>query len=393
VGRTARGCRLLGMDLRRRRGERSLREVARLSGSLPCAGHVSPIPPSSLHQIEQGLRLPNVEQMRTLSLLYNVPVQRLYALLEADGEEGGLDAVEGFLALRERADLLRRMDRPCAYLTCLQQCEETAEGTATFVWVRRARALALREQGQGEEAAGLLLDLLSRDGVPEEELASIWLEASEAYEGLGNLEVAEAAARRGLERVLRCDEWTRSRLDAALGRILRRTARRDGDVRSAREAVRRLERAMETIACVGLTEEVGRLETELGLAHLAAEDRLLGFEMLRRALATCLRPGGRRHLAFAHKAMGEALLEGGEAERARHHLRKAETLAAGGRLPDLQFQSVVLLCEAEEALGGRPAAMLRRARGLLPWLRVPTPERERFERQIFDEPLVREEAC
>jgi tetratricopeptide (TPR) repeat protein len=325
--------------------------------------------------------LPGVEQLRTLALIYHVPVQHLYALM--DGGAEGWDGDTGdFLSLRARAALLRRMDQPGPYLACLLCCEERAEEIRDFAWVRRARAQALVEQGLREEAGQLLLDLLCLEGVPEEEHSSIWLEVCEVFEGLGNLEVGEASARRGLARLHPQDGWTRNRLEACLGRLLVLLARRDGVTRRAREATRLLQRALDGFEDQGLARLAGPVRVDLGRAHLAVGERVLGMENLRRALVTCRESGSSADLALAHMAMGEALAQGGRHREARGHLMRAEGLAAAAGVQELQFRCLVHLSEAEEASGMDASPTCRRARSLLPWLRSRTPERERFESRL-----------
>ena len=61
------GSRLLGADLRRRRGHRSLRDIERLSKSPPFADRVKPLSVTALNSIENGRQLPTIPTLQTLS--------------------------------------------------------------------------------------------------------------------------------------------------------------------------------------------------------------------------------------------------------------------------------------------------------------------------------------
>lgn len=362
----------LGRELRLRRGDRSLREIARLSRKPPCTGRVAGISATSLHQIERGARLPSVDQVRTLSLLYGLPIQRFYDLMEPAGDPRDPRSVpdpEEFGELRRQAGRWKDRD-PSRYLACLARCEEAAPEISALVWVRKARARALRSRGQHADAAGLLLDLLRVPDLPTEEFAGIWLEIAETLARQGNLEVAEAAARRGLGR---CGETEEDRprwahLTALLGRILRRRAEADGAIRRAREAVGCLERARDAFQELEMAAEALVAEVELGRAHLAEGSPVLGIETLRRAARRAASVPSRRPAAEAQLALGETLLSQDRPAEARERLVRAERLAAELGRRDLRFRALVALARAVDAVGGRSEGLRKQARALLPWV-------------------------
>lgn len=80
-GRRVTGSKLLGDDLRRRRGHRSLEEIARLSKSAPFSSRVEPIAYSTLSMLERGLTMPSAQSLLTLSVLYQVPSEHFLDLI------------------------------------------------------------------------------------------------------------------------------------------------------------------------------------------------------------------------------------------------------------------------------------------------------------------------
>ena len=79
------GYRLLGTELRRLRGHRSLRQIEELSHSAPFNARVEPLSASTLHKIESGERKPRMETLLTLSALYQIPPARLLTLMQIEG--------------------------------------------------------------------------------------------------------------------------------------------------------------------------------------------------------------------------------------------------------------------------------------------------------------------
>src|SRR5688500_7382982 len=71
------GSLLLGRELRRLRGARTLEDIAALCKSPPLAGKVQPISASALCEIEQGRQMPRLPTLFALSLAYRVSMNQL----------------------------------------------------------------------------------------------------------------------------------------------------------------------------------------------------------------------------------------------------------------------------------------------------------------------------
>src|SRR5690242_3028159 len=80
------GSPMLGAELKRLRGARTLQEIADLSRSPALAGRVLPLTPSALSQFESGQSPPGVEALHALSIVFKVSPQRFYDLIASERE-------------------------------------------------------------------------------------------------------------------------------------------------------------------------------------------------------------------------------------------------------------------------------------------------------------------
>ena len=71
------GSKLLGAELRRLRGDRSLAQVSALSRSEPLRQRINPISAPALSQIETGVSFPSLDTLHSLATLYQTPMQQL----------------------------------------------------------------------------------------------------------------------------------------------------------------------------------------------------------------------------------------------------------------------------------------------------------------------------
>src|SRR5687768_1515603 len=71
------GSPLLGSELRRLRGVRTLEDIQALCKAPPLAGKIQPISSSALCEIEQGRQMPRLTTLFALSLVYRVSMNQL----------------------------------------------------------------------------------------------------------------------------------------------------------------------------------------------------------------------------------------------------------------------------------------------------------------------------
>ena len=99
--RKFRGSKRLGAEVRYLRGDRSLARIEQLSRSPAFQDLVTPITASTLSQIENGASLPSLDTLATLSLVYQVPIQRFLDMVleerlveDIDGVPSSLDELK-----------------------------------------------------------------------------------------------------------------------------------------------------------------------------------------------------------------------------------------------------------------------------------------------------------
>lgn len=155
------GSRLLGAELRRLRGARSLQEIAELSRSPALTGRVLPVTPSALSQYESGLSAPGVEALHALSLLYRVSPQRFYDLIASEREGRSLrlpDTSDDTLVAYNTA--LRESRWQVAVALALQGETLAETPTERVVW-RARRGSCLAYTGRNDEAILVLTESLN----------------------------------------------------------------------------------------------------------------------------------------------------------------------------------------------------------------------------------------
>jgi len=380
------GSKLLGRELRIRRGHRSYAEMARLSESPPLAGRVEPLSGSHLHKIESGGRMPSVETLRTLSMLYGMTAEHMFRLIEAerlaDLQPEGRTYEE---LLEEAKTSIRLGDYRGGFAAALAAEERAASEWERFHSVHN-KAMCLWKLGMPKAAASEIQDVLDTPGIEPRDLLAAYYTLASIFRSLRQLTVAEDFARRGLDRSAAVPE---ERLPIALlrrglGNILSDRAEQDPEAaeRLCREAVRLYEKARETFLELDRTDHAGVTLASIGAAHRIEGNRLLALQRLREALNECRRARHQWGIAFTQKELGRCYRDTGEWPAARKALLEAESIASQQGYMDLQFQALVHLAQGCRENGEAFDPMVRRLRGLLPHLEDRFPEREWFERHM-----------
>jgi len=385
------GSQILGKELRLRRSRRSYAEMARLAESPPLAGRVEPVSASYLHKIETGARMPSVESLRTLSLLYGLPIEHMFRLIEAEQMqrlEAGTPADVTAYDLREAAaDAIRIGDYQGGFVAALR-AQEVAEDAAGFFAAGHDKAICMWKLGFPREAVGEVQDLLASRNVPARHVLTAYYTLAAIHRSLANLTLAEDAARRGMEKgrgEKACE------VHADLQRLLANVLSDRAEVETDRaqqlclEAQRQYEKALSLYDDLDLQAKVGSTLLSIGVLHRIEGSTLLAFQRLREGLALCRRTSNRLGVAFGLKELGVTNLGAGEWPAARKNLLDAEAEAAAGGYIDIQFQALVHLAEGARERGEPVAPLVRRAERLLPFLESPLPERKRFEDALLAE--------
>jgi len=203
-GRRVTGSKLLGEDLRRRRGHRSLEEIARLSRSAPFSSRVEPIAYSTLSMLERGLTMPSAQSLLTLSVLYQVPPEQFLDLIALEryrtqaAPAGASPELE-----REVVDDIRAGRHADAYTKCLallgRTDGEAAQGPADPPRVRVLCGIALWNLGWLGQAAATFRAVVDDLDVPSAMRGWAYQNLVEVERSRGCLASAHAFARDGLD--------------------------------------------------------------------------------------------------------------------------------------------------------------------------------------------------
>lgn len=376
------GSRLLGEELRRMRGGRSLKDVTQLAQSRLAVHGFRGVSTGTLSDIENGKSLPNVESIFALSVLYQIPPSRLLHFLL---EESLLSQVELPGDLDQTREKLASALQSCRWTEALALA---VSGLRSAVAPQQAlswrvnRALALEGLGMRSDAVAELMDCLDTPALDAMRRHLIHRELARIHAIGGRLEMAEVHAR-------------------TAGRLLPATA--PGLLHA---------RALQTEAQLILARfDRGALldETELARAssllrearQLLPPDPTRDHAVITLLEACVLIQGGKQKEARASltgilksaRAVGDgttvmaALIKlaevdaaQGRASAARASLQEAEALAVSDKIVDELF--IILfrlseLAEAEEARGH----YLRRCEKIYPLVQRRCREIEEFERR------------
>jgi tetratricopeptide (TPR) repeat protein len=385
------GYRLLGSELRRLRGHRSLRQIEDLSHSPPFNSRVEPLSASTLQKIEAGERKLRLDTLLTLSAIYRIPPERLFTLIQVEGLWELRPPENDFDQLHEEAVAAYRMgDHRKCYAWSLRLEELASNGRERAIALHN-KGISLWKLGLPREGATELTEMLGDPDLDHRTRATAWLNLSAIYRSLWNLPVARTHAETARELVLKIGSLElQGHVERVLGNIksdLGETAE-GHDGRLFREALKHYDRSNACFEKAGMPEHVPPNTVNMGVAHILDGNRLLGFRMLHEGLDRCRESGSQQTLAFALKELGKAYGSTDDWERGRRYLIEAEAIAAAQGYHDLQFQALYHLLEAERADGNSGGHVLRRLTALKPFVQSRFPEIVRFEEGA--EPLVAE---
>lgn len=380
------GSKMLGEELRRLRGVRSLADITQLSRESPLATRVQLISAPGLSQLENGISMPTSEMLYSLSVLYNVsPVRLLHIIVEEKLTRSTADLPSSSVATRAR--LQAELSRGNWYdaLALAIHGGRMAEGESDRVAWSVRRAVAMRKLGMRQDAISLLLECSESRHVKADEryivhgyLAEALIEcgyARSAHDQAARAEAAipEAIAAEARPRVLKTRIYIASLL---------KDFEPDTPDETAREGLRwiaelRRDRPDEPIDSVlrldireaALLSHLGNsLVASRKLAETARKASEAGLEYLEMAAYL--------NLGILHRAANRLK----EALRA---LERAEVRAVRMRQYDAAFECYFELSETCSALGDeRSSAYLRRCWRYWPLVQARTPRVLQFEERV-----------
>jgi transcriptional regulator with XRE-family HTH domain len=155
------GSKLLGSELRRLRGSRTLGDISRLSQSDAFGGRIRSIAEPTLSQIENGISMPTLDSLQTLATVYGVSAQHLLNLIAEERLAASADLPETQAELRQAWLDKMTQGRGVEALALAIHGERTeADREARLSWrVSRARSMAV--VGMRLESIAMLLDVVN----------------------------------------------------------------------------------------------------------------------------------------------------------------------------------------------------------------------------------------
>lgn len=376
------GSKLLGAELRRLRGERSLAQIAALSKSPPLAERVHPVSAPALSQIETGVSFPNLETLHSLATLYQTPIQQLLdlvvqeRLIERDELPETHEEVRRIFGEAFEAGRWRRA------MALAVRGEELSPSPADKVGWRANRAICLQQFGLRDDAVQMLLQCTSDPDAATDRQYQVYRSLAEALASSGHLGAAAAIASRALE-LAPPDlppRWRWQLMSTRARLVLLENERDSPNLEDVREALELVTRAA-TLVPEGMAQARLLLAVHAAIAHkllgnavkaarsledIRDEARVAGQPLAETAAAIAL---GRLHREHGRWADAERVLMG------------AETIAMEEGFVDEAFEIYFELhLVSKGAEDGKHHYYLRRCRRYYPLVQAKTPQVLAYEK-------------
>lgn len=375
------GSKLLGAELRRLRGGRSLKQISELSRTPPLSERVGPVAAPTLSQIENGISFPSLETIHSLAQIYRRPVQQLLDLVVQERldettpvGEPGEPSLERFTQLQERGEL------HAAYLEA-SQGERATSGAESLTW-RANRAQVLQSLGFVQDCITVMEECLDHPDLHADR-AHFFHQALAAALAHAGLYRSASLHQEAAVRLAPAELSPELRLHLALSRAHLVLATNEEsavvDGRSVREAIRALDDVAARVSSAS-----AELEATITI-HRAWGLKLLGnaavaVKDLTAVIATARNQAMPRVLMDALCVLGTLHRESGRTASAVRALEEAAGLAADSQAWDsafdLQFE---LYRTTQSARPDRAALHLRRCERYYPLLNGRTPNMVRYE--------------
>lgn len=379
------GSKLLGAELRKLRGDRSLAQISALSRSEPLSERINPISAPALSQIETGVSFPSLDTLHSLATLYQTPMQQL---LDFVVQERVLESTD--YRIPESHDEVKAAFRTAfeggrwrEAMAMAVRGEELAETPSERVGWRANRAICLQQFGLRDDAVQMLLACTSDPDAPEDRLYQLHRSLAEALASSGHLSAAAAIAGRALdlapEDLPRHWRWQLLSTHARLV-LMENESREQVDETGVTQALDQIERAL---TLVPSEQEQARLL--LGIQAAIAR-KLLGARAEANADLDAIRSEARadgQPLASVHAelALGRLAREDERLEEAARVLLEAEQEAMDQGYVDEAFEAYYELhLVSRQAGDGKHEYYLKRCRRYYPLVQAKTPQVLAYEK-------------
>ncbi len=378
------GSRLLGEELKRLRGDRSLSTVVEL-GQLRLSGSgFRGVSRATLSDIENGRVLPSVESLFSLSVLYQIPASRLlHVLLEENVLEQTQLPTDSSELRTEFSAAVTACEWPRALALAVHGCRTAVDAEEAIRW-RLNRATAMQRLGMREDAIAELQRCLGSPTLPKGERYRVHRDLAQLNVMSSNAAMAEIHINECL-RTIPADCPAAIKASVLLGKVqlhvLRDATGWPADAEAQREARLAIHEARQLLdskvdSQLAVAADQYRAMLDI-LAGSVAEARLALLGVLTRCRATGYVYGEATTLRLLAKCEQDSA-----PARAREHLRTAADLSIDRGFIDEAFGALVQLAELAESTE-QTVHYLRKAERLYPFMHALTPERAAFESLRF----------
>jgi transcriptional regulator with XRE-family HTH domain len=379
------GSKLLGAELRRLRGDRSLAQISALSRSEPLTERINPVSAPALSQIETGVSFPSLDTLHSLATLYQTPMQQLldFVVQERVLESQDFELPADYEAVKTEFRTAFEGGRWRQAMALAVRGEELGETASERVGWRANRAICLQQFGLRDDAVQMLLGCTSDPDAPEDRLYQLHRSLAEALASSGHLSAAAAIAGRALE--LAPDDlprhwrWQLLSTHARLV-LMENEARETPDAAGVAKALDQVERAL---TLVPPEQEQARLllGVQVAIAQKlsgARERAVTDLEMICSEARAGSQPLARVH---AQLALGRLAREDGDLEEAARVLLSAEQEAMDEAYVDEAFEAYFELhLVSKLAEDGKHEYYLKRCRRYYPLVQAKTPQVLAYEK-------------
>jgi hypothetical protein len=374
---------VLGAELKRLRGKRTMREVAALTRSPPLGGRVHPISAATICQLETGTVMPTIWSLHALSAAYQVSAQHL---LDCIVQEKVCTAV--VLPETERAcdsafqAALSKGQWYDALALTLHGERVSSDEVRQVAWCAN-RALCLQRIGLRDEAIAIHMRCSGYPGFTLAQRAYVFVNLVDALMSAGLFEVAAAMAKAGpLANPEALDPSTTRWLLVRRARLAMLVFETGLDARDSpvREAQRSIDQARSLFS---LDDRTNHLLLDVYTAwshHLLHNDAVAMRDL--RAIRAKAEAAAETHVEMvASLSLGLIKSKVRDGASAFSDLEHAASLAAKSKTHDEAFEASFELLKLARKLGDpREANYLKRCQRLRPLVQALTPAVLEYER-------------
>lgn len=381
------GSALLGAELRRLRGTRTLEEIASLTRSPPLAGIVPPMAVTTLSEIELGHQLPRVTTLYTLSMIYRVSMNQLMGYVIEESMAAAQVPPEGTTEeLTEKFNRLLSIAEWHRALPIAIALEKRATTEREKVRWRGNRATCMAQMGLANEAIALYLSCIESPAITPRQEFVLQQSLANTLASAGHYKSAARVTKELLESVP--SETTPVELGSVRGlraELLIVTQQLTPLPSEAllREIIRLTEQAEPSLADDG--PALMRLRLLRARAFRLLGNSLFAEQEFAKVQALAAQAGYARLEAGALLELGILTERAGQATKAEVHYQRSLLLAETSQQYDLQFEASLALFKLLR--NERPGSALkhyRRCRSLLSVLPSGLPSVREFERIVAE---------